>query len=100
MADVPSSADFEMAAEGIALRDLFGQPGRLVATPGFLQKLINVVQPGARENALVTDVLEASHQVTEQVHFQLVAWREIGVAAFGREGMIAAMAVGVKSRLA
>jgi hypothetical protein len=93
MGEVPSSADFEIAAD-------VGQPGRLLATPGFAQKLINVMQPGPGQHALVADVLEAPQQIAQQLRFQIVAGREIHVAAFGWKRMIAAPSVRVQSRFA
>ncbi len=49
------------------------------------------MQPGTREHPFVADVLKPAHQVTQQINLQLVARREIHVAAFGRKRMIAAL---------
>ncbi len=75
------------------MRNLITQPGRLFAPPCIAKELINVVQARARQYAFVADVLEPAHQIPEQIQLEFIAWRKVGVAAFGRKWLVAAVAI-------
>ena len=58
------------------------------AASGVAEKAENIDQPRAGHDALVADVTEADMKIIEEFDFQLVARREISVAAFAGEDVV------------
>ena len=70
------------------MRHLIGEPLRFGSAASVAQKVKYVYQARARDHTLATDVSVATGEVAKQIDFQLVAGREVGMAAFGGENVV------------
>jgi hypothetical protein len=68
---------------------LLGQPGWFVGVAAVFQISVDVGQPPARADPLVTDVLEASLEVAQQSDLKRIGRRKVGVAALRGVGPVA-----------
>src|SRR5208283_2252935 len=73
------------------------QPIRFIRLMRIPEKIVNIPDPGPRENSLATDAPIFFLKVFQQLHFEIVPGREVGVSSLASERMMAE-AIPVKPR--
>ena len=61
----------------------------LVDFLGVAKKIINVLDSWSGENPFATYAAMFSLEIGQQLHFQFISGREVGVTALASEGMVA-----------